>query len=329
MQYFTQKDEKLVCLLCNHYCHLSPNQVGLCGVNKNSGNTIECLVYGHLAALNIDPVEKKPLYHFLPNTKTLSLGTIGCNFHCPFCQNWGISQEKHIDNRHYYSPSDIVQSALKYKCASISYTYNEPTIFYPYAKDIAVEAKKAGLKNIYVSNGYESHEVIMDMKGVIDACNIDLKSFNPNYYKQLGGKLDPILKNLKTLKSLGIWLEVTTLIVPTKNDSLQELNAIASFIRNELDENTPWHISAFHPEFKEQNLPKTSLALLQKAYAIGKEVGLNYVYVGNVSFDNITYCTQCHGALIKREQFNVVFNHLVQGKCPFCNKKPEGVFDEN
>lgn len=329
MQYFTQKDEKLVCLLCNHYCHLSPNQIGLCGVNQNSGNKIECLVYGYVAALNIDPIEKKPLYHVLPNTKTLSLGTIGCNFHCSFCQNWGISQEKHIKNRDYFSPLDIVQMALRYKCASISYTYNEPTIFYPYAKDIAQEAKKVGLKNIFVSNGFESQEVIFDMQGIIDACNIDLKTFNPKYYKKLGGKLEVILENLKLFKKLGIWIEITTLIVPTKNDSLQELKAIASFIRHELDENTPWHISAFHPDFKEQTLPRTSLNILKEAYKIGKEVGLNYVYVGNVSFENTTYCTQCQEVLIKREQFDVRQNHLVQGKCPFCNKKPEGVFDEN
>jgi len=329
MQYFQQKDNKLVCLLCHHYCHLSPNQIGLCGVNKNIGNKIECLVYGHLAALNIDPIEKKPLYHFLPNTKTLSLGTIGCNFHCSFCQNWSISQEKHIENRHYFSPSDIVQSALKYKCASISYTYNEPTIFYPYAKDIAIEAQKVGLKNIYVSNGYESREVVEDMQGIIDACNIDLKTFNPKYYKQLGGKLEPILENLKRFKALGIWLEITTLIIPSKNDSREELKAIASFISKELDVNTPWHISAFHPDFKEQTLPKTSQETLQEAYAIGKEVGLNYVYVGNASFENITLCTECKSALIKHEHFNVIFNHLVQGKCPYCKKKLEGVFNEN
>jgi len=222
-----------------------------------------------------------------------------------------------------------VQSAQKYQCASIAYTYNEPTVFYPYTKDIAIEAQKVGLKNIYVSNGYESREVVEDMKSIIDACNIDLKTFNPSYYKQLGGKLEPILENLKRFKALGIWLEITTLIIPSKNDSKEELKAIASFISEELDVNTPWHISAFHPDFKEQTLPKTSQEKLQEAYTIGKEAGLNYVYVGNASFENITLCTQCKSVLIKREQFNVVFNHLVQSKCPHCNKKLEGVFDEN
>ena len=329
MQYYQQKDEKLVCLLCSHYCHLKKDQIGLCGVNKNTGNQIECLVYGYLAALNIDPIEKKPLYHFLPNSKSLSLGTVGCNFHCAFCQNWGISQEKHIDKKHYFSPKDIVESALKYQCDSISYTYNEPTIFYPYAKDIALEAKKVGLKNVYVSNGYESREVITDMQGIIDACNIDLKTFNPKYYQQLGGKLDIVLDNLKLLKHLGIWVEVTTLVIPTQNDSKEELKAIATFIKNELDENTPWHISAFHPDYKEKNLPRTSLELLKEAYLIGKEVGLNYVYIGNVSFENATLCSVCKTELIKRENFGVVANNLVKAKCPVCNKKLEGVFHEN
>ena len=163
MQYFKQKDDKLVCLLCHHYCHLNPNQIGICGVNKSNKNHIECLVYGHVAALNIDPIEKKPLYHFLPHTKSLSLGTVGCNFHCSFCQNWGISQEKKIDKTHYLSPETIVKLAVEHECKSISYTYNEPTIFYPFAKDIALEAKKVGIKNVFVSNGYESHEVIEDM----------------------------------------------------------------------------------------------------------------------------------------------------------------------
>lgn len=329
MQYFKQKDEKLVCLLCSHYCHLSPGQVGICGVNKSNGESIDCLTYGYLAALNIDPIEKKPLYHFLPNSKSLSLGTVGCNFHCSFCQNWGISQEKNIEKKHYFSPLDIVQSALKYGCDSISYTYNEPTIFYPYAKDIAQEAKKVGLKNIFVSNGFESQEVIMDMKGIIDACNIDLKTFNPKYYKKLGGKLEVVLENLKLFKQQGIWTEVTTLIVPSKNDSKEELEAIANFISKELDENTPWHISAFHPDYKERSLPNTSLESLQQAYDIGKKAGLNYVYIGNASIENKTQCSQCKSDLIIREQYGVVVNNLIHGNCPVCNKKLEGVFYEN
>ena len=165
MRYWSENKEKLTCLLCSYYCKLKPNETGVCGVNKNTGNKIECLVYGHIGAMNIDPIEKKPLYHFLPTSKSLSLGTVGCNFKCSFCQNYGISQEKNIDKSKYHSPKDVVNIAKKYKCESISYTYNEPTIFYPFAKDIALEAKKHGIKNVYVSNGFESKEVIEDMVG--------------------------------------------------------------------------------------------------------------------------------------------------------------------
>lgn len=329
MQYYQQKDEKLVCLLCSHYCHLSSNQIGICGVNKNTGKEIECLAFGYLAALNIDPVEKKPLFHFLPNSRTLSLGTVGCNFHCSFCQNWSMSQEHTINHDHYFNPEEIVQTALKYKCDSISYTYNEPTIFYPFAKKIALEGKKKGLKNIFVSNGYQSSEVINDMKEFIDACNIDLKTFNPHYYKAMGGELEVVLTNLKHIIACDIWLEITTLLIPTKNDSKEELKAMALFIKNELGENVPWHLNAFHPNYKEKNLPRTSLESLREAYRIARDVGLNYVYIGNMSNVNSTECKKCQTLLLKREHFGVLENNLVQGHCPICSKKLEGVFHEN
>jgi pyruvate formate lyase activating enzyme len=283
MDYFSLKGERLVCQLCAHYCQLKPEQVGLCGVNKNTGEKIENLVYGYPIALHVDPIEKKPLYHFLPKTRTFSIGTVGCNFHCSFCQNWGISQEHNIKTEHYFSPEKIVQLALENDCKSIAYTYNEPTIFYPYAKDIALEAKKFGLKNVFVSNGYESSEVIADMKGIIDAINIDLKSFDSKYYKKvLGGSLDIVLENMKHFKRIGIKMEITTLIVPTKNDSDEELKKIASFIANELGVDTPWHISAFHPDYKELELPRTPLDTLKRALAIGKKAGLKYIYMGNI-----------------------------------------------
>ncbi len=283
MDYFSVKGEHLVCQLCAHHCQLKPEQTGLCGVNKNIGKKIENLVYGYPIALHVDPIEKKPLYHFLPNTHTFSIGTVGCNFHCSFCQNWGISQEHSIKKEHYFSPEKIVQLALENDCKSIAYTYNEPTIFYPYAKDIALRAKKFGLKNVFISNGFESSEVIEDMRGIIDAINIDLKSFNPQYYKKvLGGNLDTILENMKHFKRIGIWIEITTLIVPIKNDSDEELKGIASFISEELGNDTPWHISAFHPDYKELDLPRTPLKTLQRAESIAKEVGLKNIYMGNI-----------------------------------------------
>ncbi|RXJ65566.1 AmmeMemoRadiSam system radical SAM enzyme [Halarcobacter ebronensis] len=320
---------KLICLLCSHYCELKENQVGVCGVNKNNGKEIECLVYGHVSAFNIDPIEKKPLYHFLPGSKSLSLGTVGCNFHCNYCQNYGISQEKNIDKSNYISPKEIVEIALQRGCESISYTYNEPTIFYPFAKDIALESKKRGLKSVFVSNGYESSEVIDDMKGLIDAANIDLKSFNANYYKtKLGGDLEKVLKNLIHFKKNGIWLEITTLLVPTRNDFDEEIRNIARFIKENLGVNVPWHISAFHPDFKELTLPKTSLQSLKRAYEIAKEENLNYVYIGNIGFENNTFCDNCGNKLISREYFNVKSYRVENGNCNNCRKPLEGIFKE-
>ncbi len=327
MQYYKKEKNKLVCLLCSYYCKLASNQTGICGVNKNTGDKIECLVYGHISAINIDPIEKKPLYHFLPKSKSLSLGTVGCNFKCSFCQNHGISQEKRIDRSVYKSPEDIVQIALRYNCESISYTYNEPTIFYPYAKDIALEAKKYNIKNVYVSNGFESKEVIDDMVGIIDAVNIDLKCFSPKYYKNnLGGNLNQVLNNLKHFKKNGIWVEITTLLIPTKNDSIEELTKIASFIKEELDIYTPWHISAFHPDFKDLDLPRTSLESLQMAKNIGNKIGLKYVYIGNVPFYNNTLCPNCNTILISRDRFNLLSNIISNNRCPKCNYKIQGVY---
>ena len=270
--YESSKNGKLKCLLCSYYCDLKDGQIGVCGVNKHLNDKIECLVYGHISAFNIDPIEKKPLYHFLPKSKSLSLGTVGCNFHCNFCQNHGISQEKKIDKSNYISPKDIVTIARQRGCKSISYTYNEPTIFYPFAKDIALEAKKYDIKSVFVSNGFESKEVIDDMKGIIDAINVDLKSFDESYYKKsLGGNLNQILENLIHLKRNGIYTEITTLLVPTKNDSKEEITNIVKFIKNNLGKNSVWHISAFHPDYKKLNLPRTSFEKLKEAYEIAKK----------------------------------------------------------
>ncbi len=272
------------CLLCQHYCKLKPQQIGICGVNQNINNKIKCLVYGYPNAINIDPIEKKPLYHFLQNTKTFSIGTIGCNFKCSFCQNWKLSQTKDINKSQYYSPQDIVDLALQNNCQSISYTYNEPTIFFPYIKDIATLAHKNGLKNIMVTNGFESNEVASQMLSLIDAINVDLKSFNDKYYKfLLGGKLDKILSNLKFFVQNDIHIEITTLIVPSHNNSNEELHQIASFIAKELNTNIPWHISAFRPEYKELELPRTSIQTLLQAQQIGYSYGLKHIYIGNLT----------------------------------------------
>jgi len=327
--YKPYKETKMVCTLCQHYCKIKEGNTGICGVNKNIGDEIECLVYGYPSAMNIDPIEKKPLYHFLPGTNILSIGTVGCNFRCSFCQNWSLSQEHEVDRSRYYSPEEIVQLAIKYECPSIAYTYNEPTIFYPYARDISLEGKKHGIKSVYVSNGFESDEVIEDMEGIIDAINIDLKSFDPKYYKKsLGGNLDKVLENIRRFSKKNIWMEITTLIVPTKNDSDDEINKIASFIANEAGLEVPWHISAFHPDYKDLDLPRTSIESLKRAYEIGKSHGLKYVYMGNIAHQTPTTCPNCNSSLIQRDYYSPTISSLDGSKCPHCGTVIAGVFDE-
>lgn len=272
------------CILCRHYCTLKEGKAAICGVNFNEDGELVCKVYNHPSALNIDPIEKKPLYHFLPGTKSLSLGTVGCNFRCSFCQNYSISQTANIDKSIYYSPKDIVSLALEHKTQSISYTYNEPTIWYPYAKDIGILAKKAGLKNVFVTNGYETREVLEDMKSWVDAMNIDLKSFSKEYYKKsLKGDLDAILDTLKIVAKSDIHLEVTTLLVPNVNDSKEEVTKMSEFIANELGCEIPWHLSAFHPDYKMLDTNSTTLSSLKMAEKIAKSFGIKYVYLGNVA----------------------------------------------
>ncbi len=329
MEYYRQKGTRLVCELCAHKCSLKAGQTGLCGVNKNTGEAVENLVYGYPIALHVDPIEKKPLYHFLPGSRSFSIGTVGCNFRCAFCQNWQISQEHHIDTSRYVSPEQIVAMAEAQACESVAFTYNEPTIFYPYARDIALKAKACGIKSVFVTNGYESSEMIDDMVGVIDAANVDLKSFDARYYKkELGGRLEVVLENLKHFKRNGIWIEVTTLLVPQRNDGDKEIAQIAHFIADELGIDTPWHISAFHPDYKERELPRTSQKQLERAYALGQNAGLSYIYLGNVGVENATRCPSCGMALIERRHFGLHHYHLKHNHCPQCGRELEGVFYE-
>ena len=324
--FYRVKNSKIVCLLCRHYCQLKEGQIGICGVNKNENGELKNLVYGKVAAINIDPIEKKPLYHFLPSTKSLSIGTVGCNFKCPFCQNWQISQNKDSNQGYNLMPKDIVNLALEYGCKSISYTYNEPTIFYPFAKDVALLAKEYKLKNIFVSNGFETPEIIDDMVGVIDAFNIDIKGFKSDYYKKyLKGNLNGVLDSVRLLNERGFWVECTTLIVPGDNDSDEEIREIAKFIAS-VSVDIPWHLSAFHPDYKVQDKEPTPLSTMQRAYEIAKEEGLRYVYLGNVLVEANTYCPRCNTLLLKRVGFNVSENNLKDGKCYKCNTKIAGVW---
>jgi pyruvate formate lyase activating enzyme len=273
-------DKKVQCIACNHRCSIRNGKKGICGVRENIKGKLYLLVYGLVVSENVDLIEKKPLYHFLPKTKTYSIGTVGCNFKCDFCQNYEISQLKQIVGKEII-PENVVERAVKTGCKSISYTYNEPTIFAEFVKDTAVLARKAGLKNILVTNGYMTKECLEFLGKDIDAMNIDLKSFNDKFYNRVcKAKLKPVLETIKLAHKKGIHIEITTLIVPGENDSPKELEKIAKFI-SKIDKNIPWHISRFFPMYQMKDKEKTSLGTLKKAEIIGKKY-LNNVYLGNV-----------------------------------------------
>lgn len=328
MKYYQYKDESsIICLLCKHYCTLKKGKHGICGINYNIESKLVNKTYSHPSALNIDPIEKKPLYHFLPSSRSLSIGTVGCNFKCPFCQNHSISQTANINESVVYMPEDIVRLALENKTQSISYTYNEPTIWYPYAKDIGTIAKEHGIKNIFVSSGYESHEVLEDMRSWVDAANIDLKSFSHDYYKKvLKTDLDGVLESLIEFSKSNIWLEITTLIIPGVNDSDTEISEMAKFISENLGVDVPWHFSAFHPDYKMLSTPSTTLGTLQKARDIAYSYGIKYVYLGNIQNDNSTYCPKCASKLIDRVGFTSHIETIVESKCSLCSEPIKGVW---
>ena len=318
------------CFLCNHHCRIAERKFGFCGVRQNIAGFLYTHVYGKIIAAYLDPIEKKPLYHFLPSTSSFSIATIGCNFRCSFCQNWEISQSNIRDGNfpgEDASPEQIVNLALKFGAKSISYTYTEPTIFFEYALDIAKLAKERGLRNIFVSNGYMTRQAITMIKPFLDAANIDLKFFNEDSYKNIcAGSLAPVLNSIRFLKECGIWVEVTTLVIPGENDSDKELKGIADFIAG-IDKDMPWHVSGFHPDYKFQQLQATTLEVLKKSQDIGQQAGLNYIYIGNVyGAVSDTICPGCKKLLIKREGFSILENNIQENKCSYCKAKIAGVF---
>ncbi|WP_010662413.1 AmmeMemoRadiSam system radical SAM enzyme [Marinilabilia salmonicolor] len=323
-------NQKVKCNLCAHHCKIAPGKFGICKVRENIDGTLYTHVYGRTIARHIDPIEKKPLYHFFPGSKAFSIGTPGCNFHCDFCQNCEISQVTSpgiLEMGSAASPDEIVQEALDAGCKSIAYTYTEPTIFFEYCNDIGLLARRAGLRNVFVSNGFMTSEML-DLAALwLDAVNIDLKAFKEETYRKLmGGRLTPVLENMKHLVCKGIWLEVTSLIIPGINDSAGELHQMAHFIANELGVDVPWHISRFFPGYKMMDVPPTPMEILHRAVEAGKEAGLNYIYVGNVptSGDQNTVCPRCGAVLIERVGYNVLYNNIEHGQCARCGYEMAG-----
>lgn len=329
MLYEKIERDRVRCFLCAHRCVIAPSHFGICGVRKNVDGKLFTFAYGNAVAANIDPIEKKPLYHFFPGTASYSVATAGCNFKCGFCQNWQISQISEREpgfKETVLTPSDIVKEAKLKGCHSISYTYTEPTIFFEYAYDTAKLAKEEGLYNVFVSNGYMTREAFLEIKPYLDAINIDLKSFREEFYEKIcRGRLKPVLESIKIAKELGIWVEVTTLVIPGQNDSEEELADIAEFISG-VGREIPWHISRFHPDYKFTGYKDTPVSTLNIAFDLAKERGLRYVYLGNVFDREDTYCCHCHKLLIKRGYFSTEENNIDGGKCRFCGKAVEGVF---
>ncbi|HIP18976.1 MAG TPA: AmmeMemoRadiSam system radical SAM enzyme [Sulfurovum sp.] len=329
------KSGKVLCQACSQACTLEEGEYGICGVRKVEDGELKLLVYGLAAAVNIDPVEKKPMFHFIPGSTAFSIGTVGCNFSCQFCQNFYISQYPKEHNQKILGrellPDKIVELALENKCRSIAYTYNEPIVFFEYTYDTAKLAHERGLKNIYVTSGFETHKAIDLLAPYIDGMNIDIKGFTEEFYEEIcGARLKPVLECVKYAHEKGIWIEITTLLIPGKNDSEEEVRNIAKFIAK-LDPAIPWHLSGFYPMYKMLDIPPTPGQTLRRAYDIGIEEGLKYVYVGNIEDEahESTYCPKCNTMVINRRGHigQYVINKLDErGTCSHCGYVLEGIW---
>ena len=330
MLYAKLSDDRVRCNLCAHRCLIADEKRGVCLVRENRGGTLYTLVYGRTISQHVDPVEKKPLLHFYPGSTAYSIATPGCNFRCRWCQNWEISQmvrERHFIMGDEASPEQIVAAAQRAGCRSIAYTYTEPTIFFEYSYDTARLAHEVGLANIYVTNGYMTEEMLETFDPYLDAANVDLKAFRDETYKKyVGARLQPVLDSLKVMKRLGIWVEVTTLVVPGVNDDAAELRDAARFVAQELGVETPWHISRFYPHYEMTDVPPTPVSTLRQALEIGLEEGLRYIYVGNVPGEANTSCHKCGRLLIRRSGYLILENHVQPGgTCPDCDTPVAGV----
>jgi len=329
-------DDRVRCNLCAHRCVIAPGRRGICHVRENRAGRLYTLVYGRTISQAVDPIEKKPLFHFYPGTGAFSIATPGCNFRCTFCQNADISQmprDRDLILGTPVTPEAIVAAAQRTRCRSIAYTYTEPTVFFEYSLEIARLARPAGIANVYVTNGYMTDEMLRLFCGetqppLMDAANVDLKAFSDEFYRErCGARLQPVLDSLKRMKDLGVWVEVTTLVIPGLNDAETELRQIAQFIAQELGVDTPWHVSRFHPTYRLLDRPVTPTSTLVRAREIGLAAGLRYVYMGNVpgAEGEHTFCYQCGRRIIGRWGFSITEYHLRDGQCAYCGAVIDGV----
>jgi pyruvate formate lyase activating enzyme len=323
-------DNKVRCQLCAHHCLIADGKRGICRVRENKAGVLYSLTYGKLIAAHVDPIEKKPMFHFYPGSRSFSIASPGCNFDCQWCQNWEISQGDSAAAAArcpYTPPQDVVSAAKREGCLSISYTYTEPTVFFEFTQDVGILAREAGLKNVYVSNGYMSPQTIALLARWLDAANVDIKAFSDEVYrKHIGARLQPVLDACSLLKQAGVWLEITTLLIPGLNDDEAQIRGLTRYIARELGAETPWHVSRFFPQYKYQNTDATSVGSIEKAMEIGKAEGLRYVYAGNIAGSADTYCPQCGAVLIKRSGMSTLSSRVShKGACPVCGARIAGV----
>ena len=318
------------CHLCPHHCRIDEGGRGNCRARTNIGGKLYTLTYGNPCSVNVDPIEKKPFYHVLPGTNSFSLATAGCNLHCKYCQNWTISQRPPEETENIDLPPDaVVQNALSHNCRSIAYTYSDPVIFYEYTYDTSVLARKENLLNLTVTAGYIEQAPLIELCKVIDGSHVDLKGMTDEYYKNMsGGTLKPVLDCILTMKKLGVWVELINLIVPTWNDKDEDIRTLCRWVRANAGKDTPLHFSRFWPMHELLNLPPTPLETLTRAREIAKAEGLEYVYTGNVPNDpgNNTYCPKDGKLLIARLGYEVIENHVVDGKCEYCGESIPGIW---
>jgi len=324
----TMPDGRVHCFLCPRHCHIGEGQAGFCFIRVNSGGTLYSLGYASPAALQIDPIEKKPLFHFLPGTRVFSLGTAGCNMGCSFCQNWDISKSK-SDQVHstHMPPEDVVALAMRYGCPSIAFTYNEPTIWGEYVIDICRAAREEGIRTVMVTNGYVTREAFHDIYDHVDAANVDLKAFTEQFYGRVTlTHLQPVLDVLTWLKQeTNVWLEITNLLIPSLNDDPDDLRRLSDWIMQHLGPQVPLHFTAFHPDFKLQDKPRTPSATLHRARQIALDAGLHYVYEGNVHGAAAdTNCPGCGKILVRRAGQEVLENDIRDDCCPYCKRSIPG-----
>jgi pyruvate formate lyase activating enzyme len=329
--YEKQPNRKIKCKLCPRECVIDESERGYCGVRENRGGTYYSLVYSRIVAAHIDPIEKKPLFHFAPGSMAFSVAAAGCNVNCKMCQNWEISQVRPEQVRGtYLPPADLAGLARRRNCVSIAYTYSEPVVFSEYVLDAAEAGRAAGVKSVVISGGYIQQEPLKRLCQRVDAIKIDLKGFTEKFYKEVvNGQLKPVLDALVTIRKLGTWTEIVCLVIPTLNDTDREFRALARWVKTELGPDVPVHFSQFHPDYLLKNLPPTPLSTLEHAKAIADAEGLHYVYIGNVPghpAEN-TYCPKCRRAVIQRAGFLVKAVHLDRGRCRFCRETIPGVWD--